>query len=350
MSVRLKYASLTLLVLQNSLSAICLRYSRTPTEDEQLLYFTTTAVVMCEVFKLAISLMMLFWESEVQVFHVLYEQVTTRRNETFQVLTPAAVYAVQNNLLYIAASHLSAPSFQVLSQGKLVTTAIFSYLMLGKQLTSSQWGAVVALAAGVAVVQLSNASSSQVSEPQAYNTTIGTIAIICASVSSGFAGVYLEGVLKTTTASLWVRNVQLSLFGAIVALIGMILHDGTAIMEHGFFHGYNASVWGTVLLQSFGGLLTAVVVKHADNILKGFATGLAIILSAVLSTWFFDFDLTWRFVIGAGIVIVSVFVYGNPRLSRANAIIELGEIKAVRSVEFQAKYSTNHEVDSLIPR
>mgnify|MGYP002053885942 CR=1 FL=1 len=33
--------------------------------------------------------------------------------------------------------------------------------------------------------------------------------------------------------------------------------------------------WGVILIQAVGGLLTAVVIKFAGNILKGFATAMA---------------------------------------------------------------------------
>lgn len=37
------------------------------------------------------------------------------------------------------------------------------------------------------------------------------------------------------------------------------------------------------LFQAIGGLIIAAVIKYADNIIKGFATSLSIILSSVVS-------------------------------------------------------------------
>lgn len=45
--------------------------------------------------------------------------------------------------------------------------------------------------------------------------------------------------------------------------------------------------------QALGGLVIAAVIKYADNILKGFATSLSIILSTLISYfWLQDFDPT----------------------------------------------------------
>lgn len=74
-------------------------------------------------------------------------------------------------------------------------------------------------------------------------------------------------------------------------------------MENGFFYGYNFWTWATICCQALGGLIVAVVVKYADNILKGFATSLSIILSCIASTFLFDFQITLLFIIGAGLVL-----------------------------------------------
>jgi drug/metabolite transporter (DMT)-like permease len=52
---------------------------------------------------------------------------------------PAAVYALQNNLLLLAVSRLDAPTFLVLSQAKVLTTAGFSVLLLGRRLHPVRW-------------------------------------------------------------------------------------------------------------------------------------------------------------------------------------------------------------------
>ena len=37
----------------------------------------------------------------------------------------------------------------------------------------------------------------------------------------------------------------------------------------GILHGFNSMAWIVVTNQAFGGLLVAVVIKYADNIVKG---------------------------------------------------------------------------------
>lgn len=57
--------------------------------------------------------------------------------------------------------------------------------------------------------------------------------------------------------------------------------------------------------------MVSVTMKYADNILKGFATSLSIVMSSLVS-WLAlgDTAPTLQFVIGASIVIASTFLYG----------------------------------------
>ena len=197
---------------------------------------------------------------------------------------------------------------QVTYQMKILTTALFSVIMLNRRLTLLQWGSLVLLFVGVAMVQFNNATSGS-----GQNHWIGLVAVGVSCLSSGFAGVYFEKMLKGSSASVWLRNVQLGLFGSSTALIGMFWKDGSAIAENGFFFGYSPLVVSVIVQQAIGGLIVAVVVRYADNILKGFATSLSIILSCIAAVFLFDFHITVLFTVGAILVMVAIYVYGRPQ-------------------------------------
>jgi hypothetical protein len=64
-----------------------------------------------------------------------------------------------------------------------------------------------------------------------------------------------------------------------------------------------------VLNQAFGGLVVASCIKYADNIMKNFASSGAIVLGGAASVFFFNFQMTPQFAVGAGIVVASMLVY-----------------------------------------
>jgi UDP-sugar transporter A1/2/3 len=113
----------------------------------------------------------------------------------------------------------------------------------------------------------------------------GLGAVIAACFTSGLAGVYFEMVLKGSKADLWVRNVQLSLFSLVPALFPVFFsdHRNSQGFPRDLLRNFGGWAWGTVAIQTFGGLVTAVVIKYSDNILKGFATSLAIIRSLAVA-------------------------------------------------------------------
>ena len=165
------------------------------------------------------------------------------------------------------------------------------------------------------MVQLSDVKETKSAANAAEQSKfLGFSAALTACMLSGFAGVYFEKILKGSDISVWMRNVQLALLSVPLGLISSYLADGDKISANGFFHGYDNFVWFTVSQNALGGLLVAVVVKYADNILKGFACSLAIIITCVASIFIFDFSLSLQFTVGAAAVIGSIFLYGyQPR-------------------------------------
>ena len=113
------------------------------------------------------------------------------------------------------------------------------------------------------------------------------------------------------------RNVQLAMFGLVLGTAGMLINDGANIRDKGLFFGYDAFVVGILSIQAFGGLLVGVVVKYADNILKGFAAAVSIVLSCVASVYLFHFQLSMQFLLGAGLVMIATYVYGASQGTRA---------------------------------
>lgn len=120
------------------------------------------------------------------------------------------------------------------------------------------------------------APSASTPPPKVDNHTLehlkGLMAVLIACLSSGFAGAYFEAILKESQTSLWMRNIQLSIFGLLFSLIAAYANDYRRITEMGFLYGYRLSTYLIVVNQAGGGLLVALVIKYADNLLKSFST------------------------------------------------------------------------------
>merc|ERR1712156_991643 len=316
-----------ILVLQTTATVLLLRYSRTRPGQP---YLASTAVMLNECCKFTVCVFSLYAQRGFSVrrsWRAFREEILGRPMETLKLIVPSGLYCLQNNLLFIALTNLDAATYQVTYQLKILTTVLFSVLLLKKQIKSVQWFSLLILTIGVSLVQipsvstpeteseLKNANVSSHENPQS-EELIGLMAVLVACFSSGFAGVFFEMLVKTgAQPSVVIRNLQLGIFSLAFATSAVIFNDYDAIAKDGFFQGYNFLVFIIIILQAFGGLVVAMTVKYADNILKGFATSISIIVSSVFSYLVLnDLSPGGYFVIGTCLVILATFMYGSSSL------------------------------------
>ncbi|PIL23984.1 transporter [Ganoderma sinense ZZ0214-1] len=308
----LKYVSLVTLAVQNALLTLIMHYSRVSTAP-QYTYSAASAVLMVELLKGFISLTVAFlrldtlsgasntslWNPRVLLYRFRRLGKEVFRPDCWKLSIPAILYVIQNNLQFVAVSNLEAATFQVSYQMKILTTAAFSVFLLRKKLTPTKWLALFFLAVGVGIVQIQNGSSSgHSSSKHDMNAFKGFMAVVMACFTSGLAGVYFEMVLKNSQADLWATP-----SGPAPGWLNQL------------FANFGVWAWATVLIQVLGGLLTALVIKYADNILKGFATSLSIVISFLASVALFNFQMTVTFVLGSTVVLVATWMYNQPDAS-----------------------------------
>ena len=391
--------ALCLLVIQTTAAVVVTRYSKTRHSPTTIPYNNSSLVVTTEIVKFVSSLILVFLfdtssaktgvvadtvsspaeegtvgrkptidatvsssnssisfsERFSRFKTILKEENFTNIPGTLKLAVPAALYTIQNNVIYTALNNLDATVFQVGYQSKVVTTAILSVLLLKRTLTLEKWISLFVLAFGIVLTQLQSASSPPVSSSSPVtkdngalasavvvptsstassssasavennnNFFLGMVAVLVASACSALAGVYFEKILKGSAPSVWVRNAQLSFFSIIIGMVG---YFGTVVVvaEEGaaspimypfyalavFFDGYDSVVISIVMIQAVGGLIIACVVKYADNILKGFATALSIVACGAISAMYMGFVPSSTFVGGSCVVILATMMYAS---------------------------------------
>jgi hypothetical protein len=129
-AVAIKYAALFLLVAQMVGLVLLMRYSRTNHDPEQPLYLASTAVFIMEVMKLVICCGVIAYQSGGNLLGELNTHVVNAPVEMLKLSVPSFLYTVQNNLLYLALTNLDAATYQVCYQLKILTTAVFSMVLL----------------------------------------------------------------------------------------------------------------------------------------------------------------------------------------------------------------------------
>lgn len=258
--------------------------------------------------------------------------------DSWKIAMPAGLYTLANSLQYVAISNLDAATFHVTYQFKIIVTAVLSVYMLKRSINGRQWLSLVLLMIGVGIVSIpqeehhiTSSHHTRVYVPRSLNPfkeyfaanragqhmkkrsatyegieedemamyapmmdgSIGLVAVFCVCLCSGLAGVYFEKVIKESPkpTSMWVRNVQLSLYSLFPAFfVGVLFLDGETVAKNGFFAGYNSIVVISILVQTFGAVVAAFCMFYADNISKNFAISISMVISAFASVIFFDFE------------------------------------------------------------
>jgi solute carrier family 35 (UDP-sugar transporter), member A1/2/3 len=273
-----------------------------------------------EIIKLCVSVYMILTATETSSFQ------NSGMNKLFQIaynsgkmFVLAGIYLVMNILSFISLQYIGAGEFSVCAQLKILSTAGFSVIILGTTLSETKWRALALLVIGcilVAIPGLGNQSSESHSmtldllSPVVF---LGYGAVLAEVILSGFASIYFEKIVKSTTevVSIWERNFQLSLY-SIAIYSAMICYDQTSTSSPPLpipFSNWSFLATIVAVLGSLGGLLVAASLKYADSILKTLATAGAIIVSTFLGYLFLDGPFSHEVVLGSLVTVIAILNY-----------------------------------------
>mmetsp|Transcript_7910 Transcript_7910/g.14641 ORF Transcript_7910/g.14641 Transcript_7910/m.14641 type:complete len:395 (-) Transcript_7910:375-1559(-) len=335
------FLALIVLTLQNVSVPLLMRMARTRQAgaDVSLAYCVPLLVCFQELCKIAFSLVLLVREQGgvAAAARTIRSEIVLKPYMTLRLGVPAGCYFIQNNCQQLANSYLPAAVYAVTYQGKTLVVALMSVVLLNKQLQMFRWAAIVGLAVGVAMVQCAKAPDSVSKEADGSALLVGLAYAITAASMSGFAGVYFEKMIKAKKSggdrgsggggssgdgggekrasqrarapSLWIRNIQLALFSLFVGVPTVFTSstfDPTQPLR-----GFDAVVWGLGVNNAVGGLIVALVVKYADNILKCFSNALSTVIGTLICIPLFGFEPSAMFALGGVCVLSSALLYGE---------------------------------------
>jgi solute carrier family 35 (UDP-sugar transporter), member A1/2/3 len=324
---------LILLALQNSSKNLLLRFVM----RERPEFLTSAAVIGSELTKLTLSVLFIVLVERKSLSSIVDYVVRIDVKNTILVVVPASAYNLQMTLEYIALANLDAAMFSVLVQTKLLCTATFATLVLKKKLKYIQLISLLLLTVGVMLCNMKFKTTSTTTtttndeeDDNDAKTMKGILATLGIALSSGFASVYTEKVIKSpdrasnrpnwtkdgSEFSLAYTQVQLASMSLIAMGIYAMIMDFRPIVEYGLFYKFNGGAILTVLNSAIGGLIVAAVLKYADSVLKGYATAISVILTGVLSMFLFGTQLHMVYFLGIINVVVAVLLYNGRNLDQ----------------------------------
>jgi len=252
--------------------------------------------------------------------------------KSLPMAVPAGIFLAMNLLSFIALRRISASAFTLIQQSKIIATAILCRWFLDRKISPTKWRALGTLLGAVLVIchqthpdtlktpncdtadGAHGAESGPGTESAAAHVNvaadyadymIGVVATIVECILSGMSNVYFEKVLKTTSLSVWERNVQLAGW-SILIYFPMAIHASPSWNP---LYGWSGFTCVVSVLGALGGVLVALVINYCDSISKNLAVSAAIILTALLDYQWFDGPMNLPIIAAAGIVILSILNY-----------------------------------------
>ncbi|KAJ3023815.1 hypothetical protein HKX48_000949 [Thoreauomyces humboldtii] len=318
------YLALAALVAVSSANSLVLRQSRASHAGSSKSYSVWQAICASELLKVAFAGIGMVVEARREAISLTLPTTTGEvgpkargiirtvfcKADMLALTIPTLLYLIQNALNFQAISLLPAVVFQTVNQTKILTTAIFTIVMLNRYPSRQQWLALFLLALGVVIAEYHGSLAST-----AGSWALGILAASSAATLSGFVGVYLEKFLKSSNnVSIWARNAQMGIFSAAVGFVfGVLIMDGQQAERMGPLQNFDGWTWTAVFLQAASGIIIAAVLKYAGTILKNFAASLSIVLTGLLSALHHDFELDLSFVIGTLVIFLATWVYTRPQ-------------------------------------
>jgi len=279
-------------------------------------YDKNMSVLMSEVCKFAMSAALLWYKS--YTASPGSAPLTSKLGmSTFRFAVPAVLYAIHNNIIFIALGLISPVNYQLFNNMKIVATGLVFRIFLNRALALKQWMAIILLPLSMCVTQFvaptkqgedSLATESQESEQ---HIVAGFLWMVVLSLCSAFAGVYNEYLIKTgETSSLMWKNMQLYSFSIVSLLIPYLFQANEP--GRGWFEGFNTLAWGVVIMNGMLGQIISGIFYYADNIVKVYAASGAVLLTPFASKLFFGTQLGTPLFVGIGIALISLFLYFLP--------------------------------------
>jgi len=272
-------------------------------------YNLASTFVLSEVFKLFASLVLLIREKGAK--EALSKLRSISSYELFLFVLPGSFYAVTNSLDFYILRHMDPGSFQVLSQSKIITTAVVWLIVFNKSLSSLKWVSLVLLMIGSSFIAY---PKSEADASQMYVLPAGLVFLLAQITLSAFAGVFNEFIYKREafqTFSIHRLNVSMYIWGVIFQTSNYWSNSSGG----GFFDGFNGYAWIVAVIYATKGLLISQIFKYYSVIVKLLVNGFSIFIANFFTWYFFGLTVGTSHQIGLSIVFFALVLYNYKDIS-----------------------------------
>lgn len=277
---------------------------------------TSALVVACELCKLAVAFLVLAASGELRGALKTWELRQSLRASGL----PACTYAVQNVLVQVSYQHLPPIVFNLINQTKLLWTALFVFLLLGKRFSAPQCVAMLVLLSAAVLLSLAKDSGGGGGSASPASFELGLLPVLLASILSGVGAAITQQSMQVHKRDPALVTIELSVYGSVFLALPMLWSSlssfgGAAapvgVSTDSLFEGWDAYTLIPVVANALGGLLVGTVTKHVGGVLKSFALICGIAFTAFVESFVYGAVLPPEVYVAAALVAFSLFLYSS---------------------------------------
>mgnify|MGYP003336157764 CR=1 FL=1 len=235
------------------------------------------------------------------IYILYYQHEVIKIKSWDKIVVPAFVGVIEHNTLFYGMTYLPPTTFQIIYQFHILFGAILSpYTLTRKQQIS-----IVLLTFGLIEILSDNDVTFQSHEFK------GIIFTLIGTAADAIAATKVERLVKETASSIWMRHMQLSTLGVMSNLIAILVNQSD------FFYGFNLYVVCIIFMQCLGSIIIPFVLKYADNVTRGVANSLSMLIAIVISKVIYLWKPPYHFYIGSALIFIALFLYHKPPIKKS---------------------------------
>jgi len=285
-----------------------LAVTATQNPDHKYEYNTATVVLLGEAFKLVAAIVIHVFNNSWNEFKI---EIVERRKLFVLYFAPAALYCLYNNLQFTSLTWFDPTSYFVLMQFRVVITGVLFQIFFSKELTPMQWLSLILLTMGCIVQRLHENDIGKLS----LDINVYLVLILIQVLSSCFAGVYTEYILKKQPGDVMIQNVYLYGNSVICNLVLIMCKGqlGDFLSAEGWAPLGSFKVCYIIINTTCIGITVSLFLKYLNSILKTFASALEIVFTAILSYVIFGVSIDFGTIISVLLIFIATYLYSaNP--------------------------------------
>jgi drug/metabolite transporter (DMT)-like permease len=235
-------------------------------------------------------------------------------------MIPAGLYALTDVMTYINLRTFDPATYYLLSEMKLVLTALVHQMLFQRRLNRWHWVALRMITIGCIIKMLDSldgqrkegdGSSAASTNP----TWINYMILVLQVLASKVAGVYNEKLLKDKPSiPVNLQNICLYLDRILLLTVGLLsgyLEEAALAPSHVQMLFREPVIVAMACVMATAGIVTSRFLKAFDSVYKSIAAELVVVALPFLSWLSFGMSVTVNMVASIGCVVLGMYVYSS---------------------------------------